>query len=115
MSILNRIDKIVNEKDNEQILRELSDYFGVEINENMGDGIIKAIKKRIKDVKDACKYIVDMCSKVAKNTGDKERKMQVKKEAEDVLKELNDLEKITEEMLEYMFGDSELGGNIGFK
>lgn len=115
MSILNRIDNIVNKKDNDQIIKEMAEYFDLEINEGLGDGVIKAMKKKIKDVRDACKYIIDMSIKVAKNTGDKERKIQIKKEVEDVLKELDDLEKATEDMLNYMFSDRELGGKIGFK
>lgn len=115
MSILNKIDDVINEKNHQQILKELAEYFDVEITEGMGDGILKSIKKKIKEVRDACKYIVDIASKVAKNTGDKENKMRVKKEAEDVLKELDDLEKVTQEILDYMFGDSELGGNIGIR
>lgn len=115
MSILNRIDDVINEKDHQQIIKELAEYFEVEINEGMGDGILKSIQKKIKEVREACKYIINMASKVAKSTGDKENKMRVKKEAEDVLRELDDLEKVTGDILDFMFGDQELGGQIGFK
>jgi len=107
MDILYKLNKALD-KDKNITLEEMAKYFNLEMNEKLGDGIINTIKKKMKEIQDDCKYICNMAIKVAKNTGDKERKKKVEKEANDVMKELSDLEKTTHEMLNYMFGDDEL-------
>lgn len=110
--ILKKIDDKLHIED-EEILREMAEYFGLDLNEKLGDGVSKTIDKKLKDVKDSINYIIKMAGKVAKNTGDKERKLRVEKEAREVLIKLQALEQTTDDILDYMFGDRDLGLRTG--
>lgn len=108
MDILDKIQQALEEEDKES-LKEIYEHFGLDINEGLGDGVLNAIKKKIKEIEDDCKYVVSMAKKIAKNTGNKNNVLKVDQNVKSVLTQLKDLENITQEMLDYMFGGDDLG------
>jgi hypothetical protein len=110
LDILSKIDEALK-KDNvdNELLKEIAEHFNLEINEGLGDGILNTIKKKIKDIESDCIYVINLAKKVAKNTGNKDNIKRIDKEANDVVVQLKDLENLTGEMLDYMFGGDDLG------
>lgn len=101
--------EILGKHINEKELKELADYFDIELNEKLGDGILSSIRKKIELMKSALGYILTTARKVVKNTGDRDKIKEIENQATKIEKDLANLENNVAQILDYMFGDDSLG------